>query len=167
MALRPLLSFQQAQHAQVFLLKPAPFCSLFACLRSINKSASSLLLCDSCSVLATLSSPPSFLLPQSLWSIRLQWAYAYLFLPGNNAADELARRGAILVPSAIPCCLSPLISRVHSPLFSDWMRTVSSKFFDTQAPSIPTRNLCSLVTPTAFSLSLLQRTQPSVYLLSF
>ena len=55
-ALRPLFSFQQAQYAQVFLLKPVPFCMLFAGLGSTNKSATSLLLLsDSCSVLATLS----------------------------------------------------------------------------------------------------------------
>ena len=29
-ALRPLFPFRQAQYAQVFLLKPAPFCTLFA-----------------------------------------------------------------------------------------------------------------------------------------
>ena len=52
-------------------------------------------------------------------------------------ADELARRGALLAPSATPCILS-LISRIHSSLFSDWRRTVSSKFFDTQIPSIST-----------------------------
>ena len=40
------------------------------------------------------------------------------------------------MPSAIPCILSPLISRIHSSLFSDWRRTVSSKFFVTQVPSI-------------------------------
>ena len=37
--------------------------------------------------------------------------------------------------------LSPLISRVHSFRFSDWRRTVSSKFFDTQVPSISTEEL--------------------------
>ena len=63
------------------------------------------------------------------------------FLPGNNAADELARRAALLAPSAIPCSLSRLISRIHSRLFSDWRRTVSSKFFDTQIPSISTEEL--------------------------
>ena len=42
-ALRPLFLFQQAQYAQVFLLKPAPFCMLFAGLGSTNKSATSLL----------------------------------------------------------------------------------------------------------------------------
>ena len=63
------------------------------------------------------------------------------FLPGNDAADELARRGALLVPSAIPCSLSPLISLIHSRLFLDWRRTVSSKFFDTQVPSISTEKL--------------------------
>ena len=63
-ALRPPFSFQQAQFAQVFPLKPAPFCKLFAGFGSTSKSATSvLLLFDYRSVLATLSSPPSFLLP--------------------------------------------------------------------------------------------------------
>ena len=93
--------------------------------------AISLLLYDSRSVLATLPSPSSFLLSQTLWqisqelsclsscSIRLQWVSGHLFLPVNNAADELARWGALLVPSAIHCSLSPLISRIHSCLISD------------------------------------------------
>ena len=63
------------------------------------------------------------------------------FLPGNDAADKLARRGALLAPSAIPCSLSLLISRIHSRLISDWRCTVSSKFFDTQVPSIFTKEL--------------------------
>ena len=118
---RPLFPFQQAQYAQVFPLKPAPFCTLFAGLGSTNKSAISLLLLsDSRSVLATLSSPPSFVLSQTqcqIWqelsslsscSIRLQWVPGHSFLLGNDTADELARRGALLAPSAIPCSLSYL-----------------------------------------------------------
>ena len=147
-ALRPLFSFWQAQYAQVFRLKPALFCTLFAGLGSTNKSATSLLLLsDSRSVLATLSSPPSFLLPQILWqiwqessflscSIRLQWVPGNSFLPRNDSADELARREVLIAPSAIPCSLSPLISRIHSRLISDWKRTFSSKFFNTQVPLI-------------------------------
>ena len=57
-ALRPLFPFWQAQYAQAFLLRPAPFCTLFAGLGS-NKSAISLLF----SILTlVLSSPPCPLL---------------------------------------------------------------------------------------------------------
>ena len=71
-------------------------------------------------------------------SIKLQWVPGHSFFPGNNTADELARRGALLAPSAIPCGLFP---RIHSCPFSDWRRTVSSKFFNTQVPSISTEEL--------------------------
>ena len=151
-ALRPLFPFQQAQFLQDFLLKHAPFCTRFAGLGSTTKPATFLLLSDSRSVFATLSSLLSFLLPDTLWqiwqelssfsscTISLQWVSGYSFLPGNDAADKLARWGALLAPSAIPCSLS-LTSHIHSCLFSDWRRTVSSKFFDTQVPSIFTKEL--------------------------
>ena len=108
--------------------------------------SSLLLLSDSRSVLATLSSPLSFLLPQSLsetvFSL-LQFYQATMgaghsFLPDGDAADELARRGALIVPSAIPCCHS---SHLWYALFSDCRHTVSSKFFDTQVPSVSTEEL--------------------------
>ena len=64
-----------------------------------------------------------------------------LFLPGNHAADEQARWRTLLGSCAFPCRLSPVISRIHSSLFWDWRHTVSSKFFDTQVPSISTEEL--------------------------
>ena len=137
-ALRPLFPFRKARYVQVFSLKPAPFCTLFAGLGSTNKSAISLLF--SYYLTLVLSSPPCPLLHLSSCSIRLQWVPGHSFLPGNDTADELARRGVLLAPSAIPCSLSP-ISRIHSCLFSDWRRTVSSKYFDTQVPSISTEEL--------------------------
>ena len=45
------------------------------------------------------------------------------------------------MPSVIPSIFSLLISRIHSSLFSDWRRTLLSKFFDTQIPSISTEEL--------------------------
>ena len=115
--------------------------------------SSLLLLSDSRSVLATLSSPQSFLLSQTLWqiwqelsslssyTIRLQWVPGHLFLLGNDVADELARRGVLLAPSTISCSLSPLICHIHSCLFSDWRHTILSKIFDTQDPSISAKEL--------------------------
>ena len=149
-ALKPLFPFQQAQYDQVSPLKPAPFCMLCAGLGSTNKSAISLLF--SSYLTLALSSPPSFLLLQFLWqiwqklsslsfcSIRLQWVPGHSCLLGD-ADDELARRGTLLASSAIPCSLSPLISRTHSSLFLNWRCTLSSKFFDTQVPSISTEEL--------------------------
>ena len=58
--LRPLFPFRQAQHVQVFPLKPAPFCTLFTGLGSTNKSAISLLF--SYYLTLILSSPPCPLL---------------------------------------------------------------------------------------------------------
>ena len=67
-----------------------------------------------------------------------------LVSPGNGSADELARWGALLVPSAIPCSFSPFIFCIHSCLFSDWRHTLSSKFLHTQAPSISTEQIVLL-----------------------
>ena len=98
-----------------------------------------------------LSSPPSFLLSQSLWqiwqelfslsscSIRLQWVPRHSFLPGTMRLMSWPDREHYLCPLQ-SLVVSPLF-RVHASLFSDWRRTVSSKFFDTQVPSIFTKEL--------------------------
>ena len=85
-------------------------------------------------------------------SIKLQWVPGHSFLPRNDAADELTRQEALSLPSGSPCSLSPLISRIHSSLFSDWRRTVSSKFFAHGFPRFRPRNLCSIVTRVVCSL---------------
>ena len=59
-ALRPLFPFRQTQYVQVFPLKPATFCTLFAGLGGTNKSATSLLF--SYYLTPVLSSLPCLLL---------------------------------------------------------------------------------------------------------
>ena len=147
----PVSPFQRAHKAKVCPLKPAPFCKLSGGLGSTNKSATSLL---------PFASRLSFFLLQSLWqklsllycSIKLQWVPGHSFLPRNDAADELTRQEALSLHSGSPCSLSPLISRIHSSLFSDWRRTVSSKFFAHGFPRFRPRNLCSIVTRAVCSL---------------
>ena len=149
-ASRPPFSFQQAQYGQVFPLKPAPFCKLFAGLGSTNKSAISLLLLsDSRSVLATLFSPPSFLLPQSLSEtifFLLQFYQATMGPPDIRSFRTTTRLMSwpdgehYLFPQQ-SLVVTLLISGIHSFLFSDCRQTVLSKFFDTQAPSISTEQL--------------------------
>ena len=158
-ALRPLFSFGQAQYVQVFPLKPAPFCMLFTGLGSTNKSAISHLFYY---LTLVLFSPPSFLLSQTLWQIWQELLSPALsdcngfprhsFLLGNNAADELARQGALLAPSGIPCSLSSLISRIHFSF--TWTGGILShqKFLIHRFPQFLLSNLCSLVMLTVSSL---------------
>ena len=80
---RLLFPFRQAQHAQVFPLKPAPFCKLFAGLGSTNKSATSLLF--SYYLTLALFSPPCPLLRLSF----------YLKLSGRSG------RNCLLFPPAL------------------------------------------------------------------
>ena len=65
-ALRSTFSFQPAQYAQAFQLTTAPSCKLYAGLGSTIKSATSLLFSY---LTLSLSSPPSFLFPQSPWQM--------------------------------------------------------------------------------------------------
>ena len=151
-ALKPLFPFRQAQYTQVLPLKPAPFCMLFAGLGS-TKSATSLLLLSLHCLLLHLS----FYLNLSGRNCLLS---PPVLLDYNGSPDTRFSREKTQLMSwpdgeRYSC---PLQSLVVS-LLSDLRRTVSSKFFNTQFPSI------SIEVVPALSSSL-QRTQPTVKLLS-
>ena len=101
-ALRPLFPFRQAQYAQVFPLKPAPFCTLFAGLGSTNKSAIFLLF--SYYLTLVLSSPPCPLLH----------LFSYLKLCGRSGRN---------------CLLSPVLSDYNgfpdTPFYRETTRLMS------------------------------------------
>ena len=152
-ALRPLFPFQQAQFVQVFPLKPAPFCKLFAGLGSTNKSATFLLFFFYLTLV--LSSPLCPLLHLSFYlnfcgrSGRNCLLSPSVLLNYNGSPDIRFSPGTTRLMSwpdgvrylrYLQSFVAPT-SRIHSRLFSDWRRTVSSKFFDTQVPSIPTEEL--------------------------
>ena len=138
-------------------MEPAPFCKLFAGLGSTKKSATFFLFSPYLTLVlfTTLSSLLSFLLSLSLrqklfsissCSIRRQWIRGYSFLSGNHAADELARRGALLASSAFLCSLYFLVSRIHSCFFRTGGVLSHQNFLTHRFPRFPPRNLCSLVT---------------------
>ena len=154
-ALRPLFPFRQAQFVPVFPLKPAPFCTLFAGLGNTIKSAIFLLF-FSCLTLV-LSSPPCPLLHLSCY-VKLcgrsgrNCPLSPPVLSGYNGfPDTRFSRGTtqlMSLPDGERCLRPPqslvvslLLSLVSTLVFSDWRRTVSSKYFDTQVPSISTEEL--------------------------
>ena len=81
---------------------------------------------------------------------------------GDNAADKVARQGALLMVSAIPCSLSALT--IVSTLVFSWIGGVSSHLnsLTQKFPRFSPRSLCCFATLAV----ILKRTQPAVKLLS-
>ena len=135
---------------KIFLLKLAPFCTLFAGLGSTNKSAISLLFCYYLTLVQSL--PPYPLLHLSFYlklcgrsGMNCLLSPPVLSDCNGSPNTRFCRRMMRLMSwpdgECYSCSLSPLISRIHSCLISDRKRTISSKFFDTQVPSISTEEL--------------------------
>ena len=159
-ALRPLFPFRQAQYAQVFPLKPAPFCTLFAGLGSNNKSAISLLF-SSCLTLV-LSSPPCPLLDLSFY-IKLcgrSGRNCHLSPPAlsdyNGSPDTRFSRGTMRLMSwpdgerylrpPQSLVVSLLLSLVSTLVLSRTGGILSHRSILTHRfPQFPPRNLRSLV----------------------
>ena len=141
--------FQQAQYAQVFLLKSAPFCKLFA--------GQQQQVCHfSFYLTLTLSSPPYpllhffFYLNRSGSSGRNCLLSFPVLLGYNGSLDTRFSRGMTRLMSwpdrerylyPLQSLVVSLLSCIHFSFFSDWRRTVPSKFFDTQVLSISTEEL--------------------------
>ena len=166
-ALRPLFPFRQAQFVQVFPLKPAPFCTLFAGLGNTIKSAIFLLF-FSCLTLV-LSSPPCPLLHLSCYlklcgrSGRNCPSSPPVLSGYNGSPDTRFSRGTTQLMS-LPDgerCLRPPQSLVVSLLLSLVSTLVLSRtggvlspqsILTHRFPQFPLRNLCSLVTLAVSSL---------------
>ena len=164
MALRPLFPFQQAQYAQVFLLNPSPFCTLFSGLGSTNKSAVSLFF--SFYLTLILSSPPCPLLHLSF----------YLKLSGRSGRNCLLSSSVLSCYNGFPDIrfsrgTTPLMSWPHGerylrPLQSHIVSLILSSLLFSRTggvlsdlnssthrfPRFPPRNLLSLVTLAVFSV---------------
>ena len=159
-ALRPLFPFRQAQYVQVFPLKLAPFCTLFAGLGNTIKSAI-FLLYFSCLTLV-LSSPPCPLLHLSCY-LKLcgrsgrNCPLSPPVLSGyNGSPDTRFSRGTtqlMSLPDGERCLRPPqshvvslLLSLVSTLVFSRTGGVLSLQSILTHRfPQFPLRNLCSLV----------------------
>ena len=150
LALRPPFPFRQAQYVQVFPLKPAPFCKLSNGFGSTYKSATSLLQLSLSYLLHH-----SFYLNLSGGSGRNCLLIPPVLSGYNGSPNTCSSREAKQLISWLDekrssCPLqSHVVSLLSYPLLSDWRRSVSSKFLDTQAPSLFIKELllaaCSLV----------------------
>ena len=167
LAFRPLFPFEQAQYAQVFPLKPAPFCTLFASLGSTIKSA--IFLFFSSYLILVLSSPPCLLLHFSF----------YLKLCGRSGRNCPLSRPVLSDYNGSPStCFSRRTTRLmrwpngvryfyppQSLVVSLLLPLVSTLFFSRTGGVLshlnssthrflrfPSKNLCSLVMLAVFSL---------------
>ena len=165
-ALRPLFPFREAQFAQVFPLKPAPFCTLFVGLGSTNKSAISLLF----SYLTIVPfSPPCPLLHLSSYLKFCGRSGRNCFLSPpvlsgyKGSPDTRFHRGTtrpmslpdgvryLRPPLSLVVCL--LLSLVSTLVLSRTGAVLSHQNSLTHRfPRFPPRNLCSLVMLAVFSL---------------
>ena len=160
MVLRPLFPFRQAQYAQVFPLKPALFCTLFAGLGSTNKSAISLLF--SSYLTLVLSSPPCPPLHLSSYLIlcgrsgRNCLLSPSVLLDYNGSPDTFFFQGmtrpmswpggvrylrppkSLVVSLLLPLVSTLVLSRTGGVL--SHRSSLTHRF-----PRFPPRNLCSLV----------------------
>ena len=159
-ALRPLFPFWQFQYVQVYLLKPAPFYTLFAGLGNTNKSAIFLLF-SSCLTLV-LSSPPCPLLHLSSHlklcgrSGRSCLCSPLVLSDYNGSPDTRFSQGTtqlISLPDGEHYLRPPqslvvslLLSLVSTLVFSRTGGVLSLRSILTHGlPRLPLRNLCSLV----------------------
>ena len=173
MALRLHFSSQQAQYAQAFPLKPAPSGKLLGGLGSTNKSATSLFLSDSRSVLSSIFPFVSIFLTDLAGTV-----FSLLFLSGHNGSPDTCFSRATTRPMSWPdgecysCShqsfvFSLLLSLVSILLFSPTGGVLShGSSFTHRFPQFPPRNLCSPSHSLCSLSSSLQRTQPAVKLLS-
>ena len=159
-ALRPLFPFRQAQYVQVFPLKPAPFCTLFAGLGSTNKSAISLLFYYYLTLV--LSSPPCPL-PHLSSYLKLcgrsgrNCLRSLPVLSGYNGSPDTRFSRGTTLPTSLPdgvrylrppqsLVVSLLLSLVSTLAFSRTGGVLSlPNILTHRFPRFPLRNLCSLV----------------------
>ena len=159
-ALRPLIPFRQAQYVQVFPLKPAPFCMLFAGLGSTIKSAISLFF--SYYLTLVLSSPPCPLLHlSSYFKLCGRSGRNCLLSPPvlsdyNGSPNTYFSQGTMRLmswPDGERCLRLPLslvvsllLSLVSTLVLSRTGGVLSHRGSLTHRyPRFPPRNLCSLV----------------------
>ena len=159
-ALRPLFPFRQAQYVQVFPLKFAPFCTLFAGLGSTNKSAIPLLFFYYLTLVMSSSPCPLFHLSSYLKLCGRSGSNCLLFPPVlsnyNGFADtrfswETTRLMSwrdeerhLRPPQSL--VVSLLLSLVSTLVFSRTGGILSHQNSSTpRFPRFPPRNLCSLV----------------------
>ena len=119
-----------------------------------SKFQSVLFLTDSQSALSILSSALSYLMPESLWNVlsladslsnnttlNFQWVPGHAGLPGNENAYLHARAGASLPTDAIPCPLSPVVTKVRNFQYHNWRRHICHSYLNFEFPEVSSEEM--------------------------
>ena len=157
-----LFPFRQAHFTQIFLLKPASFCKLFASLGSTNKSAISLLL--RLSFYLNLSGRNCLLSPPALSNYNgspdTRFSRGTTRLMSWPDGERYSRSQQSLAISLLLSILPPFLFFRTGGVLS-YLNSSTHRF-----PRFPPRNLCPSLRSLCLLSSSLQRTQPLVKLLS-
>jgi len=74
-------------------------------------------------------------------ALSFQWVSGHARLPRNERADSLAKTGATLPVTHVPCPLAPTIAKIRHTRYTLWKRNLFHNSLPSQVPSVSSEEL--------------------------